>query len=317
MKYLITGSCGFVFSNVVIYLLQHTMDDIVSIDKLTYAGSLLNVPQNRRHKLYIGDVCDYDFVKRVFEIERPDIVIHGAAESHVDNSIEGSHPFVSTNVMGTHSMLEAALKVHRPQKFINVSTDEYYGSVEQGNSKETDPAQPRSPYAATKASADLLGQSYFTTHGLPVITTRSSNIYGPRQHTEKFIPKAVYNVFSGNKIPLYGTGTNIRSWIYVKDFFRALQTITDKGVPGEAYNIGAGVERHNIDVLKLILEIMNAEESFIEYVEDRKGHDLRYSVDWNKLKSLGWAPEYTFEEAMLHTVGWYKANGSWFYKDKR
>ena len=308
-KILITGSCGFIFSNVVIYLLQHNiMDDIVSIDKLTYAGSLLNVPQNKRHKLYIGDICNYDFVKQIFEIEKPDIVIHAAAESHVDNSIAGSAVFVNTNVVGTHSMLEAALKVHTPQKFINISTDEVYGSVEQGHSTENDQLKPRSPYSSTKAAADLLGQSYFTTYGLPVITTRCSNNFGPRQHVEKFIPKAITNVLKGIKIPLYGSGTNKREWIYVKDNFYALQTIIEKGVAGEVYNISSGCEKENIEVLKLLLEIMNADESFIEYVKDRPGHDLRYSVDCTKLQALGWKPEYTFEEALAHTIGWYKSN---------
>jgi len=316
MKVLITGSCGFIFSNVVIYLLQHTMWDIVSIDKLTYAGSLLNVPQVKRHKLYIGDICDYHFVRKIFEIEKPDIVIHGAAESHVDNSITGSHVFVNTNVMGTHSMLEAALTVHRPQKFINISTDEVYGSVETGQSKETDQLQPRSPYSSTKASADLLGQSYFTTYGLPVITTRCSNNFGPRQHVEKFIPKAITNIMTGKKIPLYGDGKNKREWIYVKDNYKAICTIIAKGIPGETYNISSGVEKENIEVVNTIMEIMNADESFIDHVKDRPGHDRRYSVDCNKLLALGWQPEYTFESALAHTIGWYKANMAWFWIKK-
>jgi dTDP-glucose 4,6-dehydratase len=313
MKVLISGSAGFIYSNVVIYMLQHTMWDIVSIDKLTYAGSLLNVPQVKRHKLYIGDVCDPHFVNKIFEIERPDIVIHGAAESHVDNSINGSQVFVNTNVIGTHNMLEAARKIHTPNKFINVSTDECYGSVEQGHSKETDQFRPRSPYASTKAAADLLGQSYFTTYGLPVITTRCSNNMGPRQHIEKFIPKAIINILLGKKIPLYGDGKNKREWIYVKDHYRALHTVIEKGVPGEAYNIGSGCEKENIEVLNAILEIMNADESFIEPVGDRPGHDRRYSVDCSKIHALGWKPEYTFEGALLHLAGWYQAN-SWFWK---
>jgi len=313
MKVLITGSCGFIYSNVVIYLLQHTMWDIVSIDKLTYAGSLLNVPQCKRHKLYIGDICDYHFVKKIFELEKPDLVIHGAAESHVDNSIESSHEFVNTNVIGTHSVLEAALKVHMPKKFINISTDECYGSVEAGHSKETDRLMPRSPYSSTKAAADLLGQSYFTTYGVPIITTRCSNNFGPRQHQEKFIPKIIINILTGQRVPLYGDGKNVREWIYVKDHYKALQAIMEKGIPGEAYNISSGIEKQNIDVIKTIFEIMNADESFLEYVNDRQGHDRRYSVDCSKLKALGWEPEYTFESAILHTIGWYNAN-KWFWK---
>ncbi len=312
MKVLVTGSCGFIFSNFVIYVLQHTTWDVVSIDKLTYAGSLHNVPQVKRHKLYLGDVCDYHFVKKVFDIERPDIVIHAAAESHVDNSIEDSHNFVTTNVTGTHSMLEAALKVHTPEKFINISTDEVYGSVEQGHSLETDMLEPRSPYSSTKAAADLLGQSYYVTHGLPVITTRCSNNFGPRQHVEKFIPKVITNIFTGQKIPLYGDGKNMREWIYVKDHFIALDTIIRKGEPGEIYNISSGYEKQNIEVLQTIFDIMGGEE-LLEYVNDRPGHDRRYSVDCSKLRALGWEPIYPFENALAHTIGWYKAN-NWFWR---
>lgn len=312
MKVLVTGSCGFIFSNFVIYALQNTKWDIVSVDKLTYAGSLLNVPQVKRHKLYVGDVCDYHFIKKVFEIEKPDIVIHGAAESHVDNSIESSHDFVKTNVAGTHSMLEAALHVHTPERFINISTDEVYGSVEDGSSKESDPLEPRSPYSSTKASADLLGQSYFVTHGLPVITTRCSNNFGPRQHVEKFIPKVITNILTGKKIPLYGDGKNMREWIYVKDNFGALEAIIERGVPGEVYNISSGHEKQNIEVLDTIFDIMGGRE-LLEFVEDRKGHDRRYSVDCSKIKSIGWEPQYEFESALAHTVGWYKAN-NWFWR---
>ncbi len=312
MKILISGTAGFIFSNFVIYALQHTDWDIVSIDKLTYAGSLLNVPQVKRHKLYIGDVCDYHFVRKVFEIEKPDIVIHAAAESHVDNSIESSNAFVTTNVTGTHSMLEAALHVHTPQKFINISTDEVYGSVEEGHSLETDMLEPRSPYSSTKASADLLGQSYFVTHGLPVITTRCSNNFGPRQHVEKFLPKVITNILTEQKIPLYGDGKNMREWIYVKDNFGALVKIIENGEPGEVYNISSGFEKQNIEVLKTIFDIMGGEE-LLEYVADRKGHDRRYSVDCSKLRALGWEPQYPFESALEHTIGWYKAN-TWFWR---
>lgn len=307
MKILVTGSAGFIFSNFVIWLLQDTDWEIVSIDKLTYAGSLLNVPQVKRHKLYIGDVCDYHFVKKVFEIEKPDVVVHGAAESHVDNSIESSHAFVTTNVVGTHSMLEAALKVHAPEKFINISTDEVYGSVEQGSSLEKDSLEPRSPYSSTKASADLLGQSYFVTHGLPVITTRCSNNFGPRQHAEKFIPKVITNILTEKKIPLYGDGKNMREWIYVKDNYHAIMKLIESGVVGETYNISSGYEKQNIEVLQTIFEIMGGEE-LLEYVEDRKGHDRRYSVDCSKLRGLGWEPKYSFEGALAHTIGWYKSN---------
>ena len=301
MKYLITGSCGFVFSNVVIYLLQHTSDDIASIDGL-YSGSLFNVPTKvKRHNLYMGDICNYDFVRRVYEIEQPDIIIHGATEGRTDGSM------VYSNVVGAHNLLEAALKIHMPQKFINVSGYEVYGSVE-APAKETNTLRPTNPYSVTKAAADLLGQSYFTTYDLPIITVRPSNIYGPRQHLEKLIPKAVSSILGCNKISLYGSGNNIRSWIYVKDFFRALQVIIEKGSVGEVYNIGAGMEKENIVILKLVLEIMNADESFIKGVEDIKGNDFRHSIDCTKLGALGWTPKYEFAEALEYVINWMKAN---------
>jgi dTDP-glucose 4,6-dehydratase len=318
MKVLVTGSCGFVFSNFIIYALQDTKWDLVSIDKLTYAGSLYNISHNntiynKRHRFYLGDICDYHFVRKIFEIEKPDVVIHGAVESRVDNSIDRSHEFITTNVVGTHSMLEAALNVHTPQKFINVSDDEVYGSVESGHSEEKDLLAPRSPYSSSKASADLIGQSYHNTYGLPIITTRCSNNFGPRQHIEKFVPKIITNILTEQKVPLYGDGKNKREWIYVKDHFWALKTIIENGVPGEIYNISSGYEKENIEVIKSIFEIFGGGEDLLEYVKDRPGHDRRYSVDCSKLRSLGWAPSYTFESALTHTIGWYKAN-SWFWR---
>lgn len=317
LKVLVTGSCGFIFSNFTIYALQETNWDLVSIDKLTYAGSIYNITQCKRHKLYIGDVCDYHFVKKIFELEKPDIVIHGAAESHVDNSINNASPFIQTNVTGTYNMLEAAMNIHMPSKFINISTDEVYGSVDFGSSKENDPLMPRSPYASTKASADLLAQSYYTTHSLPVVTTRCSNNYGPRQHVEKFIPKIITNVLTGKEIPLYGDGLNKREWIYCKDNFYALQMLVEKGLPGNVYNIGSGQEKTNVEVLETIFNIMGTGRELVKHVEDRKGHDRRYSVDCSKMKSLGWSPKYTFEDALAHTIGWYKANAHWFWKNEK
>lgn len=312
MKILITGSCGFIFSNMVLYFLQHTDHKVVGVDKLTYAGSRLNAPEVKRYRLHVGDVCDYHFVSKIFEHEKPDIVIHGAAESHVDNSIEDSHAFVKTNVTGTHSLLEAALKVHTPQKFINVSTDEVYGSVEEGYSKETDLLEPRSPYSSTKAAADLLGQSYVTTHGLPVITTRCSNNFGPRQHVEKLIPKAIEYLRNGKPMTLYGDGKNVREWIYVKDHFNAMLTLIEKGKPGEIYNISTGDDKRNIEILNTLIDIIcpNA-ENMIEFVKDRPGHDKRYALNCDKLRALGWSPTYNFEDALAYTADWYRRN-SWF-----
>jgi len=315
-KIMVTGSCGFIFSNFVLYGLQHTDYDFVSIDKLTYAGSLHNVPQVKRHKLYLGDICDYHFVKKVFEIEKPDIVIQGAAESHVDNSINDSSAFVRTNVLGTHSMLEAALKVHTPKKFINVSTDEVYGSVKEGSSIESDLLKPRSPYSSTKASADLLGQSYHVTHGLPVITTRCANNFGPRQHEEKFVPMIITSALKDYPITLYGDGKHTREWIYIKDHYHALISIIEHGTPGEIYNISSGFSKQNIEIIDIICEIMGPwVKDLVKYVTDRSGHDRRYSVDSSKLRSLGWEPKYSLENALAHTVGWYKSN-TWFWKDK-
>ena len=316
MKVLLTGSCGFIFSNFVIYALQKTDWELISVDKITYAGSLLNVPhQIKRHKLYIGDVCDYHFIRKVFEIEKPDIVIHGAADSHVDNSIQDSSVFVQTNIAGTHSMLEASLKVHTPQKFIAIESDEVYGSLDQGYFKETDVLNPRNPYAASKAAAGLLSKSYFTTFGLPVITTRCCNNMGPRQHVEKFIPKAITNLLQNKKIPLYGDGKNKREWIYVMDHFEALKTIIEKGVVGETYNIGTGQEKENIEVLETILELMGKGKENIEYVKDRLGHDRRYAVDSSKIRALGWKPEFEFKESLAHVINWYHLN-RWFLRNK-
>lgn len=313
MKILITGSCGFIFSNMVLYFLQHTEHKIVGVDKLTYAGSRLNAPEVKRYKLHVADVCDYHLMRKIFEHEKPDIVIHGAAESHVDNSILDSHDFVKTNVVGTHSVLEAALKAHTPDKFINVSTDEVYGSVEEGYSREIDPLEPRSPYSSTKASADLLGQSYAVTHGLPVITTRCSNNYGPRQHMEKLIPKVITNIMTGQKIPLYGDGKNVREWIYVKDHFNAMLKIIERGEPGEIYNVSSGADLTNIEILETLFDIMGGGQELLEYVKDRPGHDRRYALNCDKLRVLGWDSTYNIKDALAYTVGWYKKN-TWFTK---
>lgn len=319
MKVLVTGSAGFIFSNFIIYALQETKWDIVSIDKLTYAGSLLNISHNanvfnKRHRFYLGDVCDSHFVNNVFKIEKPDIVIHGAAESHVDRSIEDASVFIKTNVLGTHTMLEAALKVHTPDKFINVSTDEVYGSVLSGSSKEGDTMAPRSPYSSSKAGADLLGQSYFSTHNLPVITTRCCNVFGSRQDTEKFLPKVITNIIAEKEIPLYGDGLQERQWIYVKDKFRAIKAIIEDGIAGESYNISANCERRNIDLLNDVFSIMGRGTELVRNVKDRPGHDQRYSVDASKLnRHTGWEPAYEFNEALAHTIGWYKAN-TWSWK---
>lgn len=317
MKILLTGSAGFIFSNFVIYALQRTDWDMVSVDKLTYAGSLHNVPYNRikRHRLHIGDVCDHHFMHKIFEMEEPDVVIHAAAESHVDNSIESSAQFMKTNVIGTHSMLEAALTAHKPELFINFSTDEVYGPcMDRKPFTEKDMLNPRNPYSASKASADLLGQSYFTTHKVPVITTRMCNAFGPRQHREKLIPKVISNIFTEQPVPVYGKGEQCREWIYTRDVFNAVRTLIEKGVPGEVYNITSGHEERNIDLVNKIADIIGTGKSLITFVKDRKAHDFRYAIDDSKIRSLGWEPEYEFDAALEHTVGWMRAN-QWSWKE--
>jgi dTDP-glucose 4,6-dehydratase len=313
MKVLLTGTAGFIFSNFVLYALQETDWDMASIDKLTYAGNLRNCAQVKRHKLYVGDICDQHFVGKVLEVEKPDIIIHGAAESMVDRSIASSQVFIQTNVVGTHNLLDLALRTGTIQKFINISTDEVYGSLITGSANEDYKLAPRNPYAASKASADLLGQAYFHTHGLPVMTTRCSNSFGPRQHLEKFVPKVIANCMAGKKIPVFGDGKNRREWIYVKDNFWAIKTIIEKGKAGEVYNISTNQECDNLEVVSTIMKLSGASEKLIEFVKDRQGHDFRYSVDCSKIKALGWKPQFNFEEAILHTIGWYKAN-SWALK---
>jgi dTDP-glucose 4,6-dehydratase len=252
-KVLISGSCGFVFSNYIIYLLQHTDWDIVSIDKLTTSSFIGNVVQNKRHKLYIGDICDYHFVQKVFEIEQPEIILHGAAESFVDASLINSRSFMQSNVIGTHSMLEACLKGFMPKLFVNFETDEEYGEILSGSFKETDILKPRNPYSVSKAASDLMGQSYYTTFGVPVITTRCCNIFGPRQNKEKMIPKIISNILMNKPVPVYGEGKQIREWIYVKDVYLATQKIIECGKVGEIYNISANHEETNIDLVNKIL----------------------------------------------------------------
>lgn len=318
MKCLITGSAGFVFSNIVIYSLIHTDWTIISVDKLTEAGSLRNLAynpniENRRHRLHIGDISNYEFVAKIFDLERPDIVINGAAASHVDNSINSSAEFVSSNVVGTHSMLEAARNTHCPSKFIQFSTDEVFGQIKNGSFNENSPLNPRNPYSATKASADLLCGSYINTYNLPIIITRCCNIFGGRQNKEKLIPKTISNILNNNPIPVYGRGLQKREWIYIMDVFRALRTIISSGETGNIYNIGSGYETSNIDLVKNILDIMNADHRLIKFVKDRPGHDFRYALDHSKLESLGWQPKESFDEALKHTIEWYKKN-TWSWK---
>ena len=248
-------------------------------------------------------------------MKNADQVVHFAAESHVDRSIADSSAFIRTNVLGTHTLLEGALK-HKIKKFVHISTDEVYGSIMNGSFVETDRLTPSSPYSSSKAGSDLLALSYHITHKLPVMVTRCTNNFGPYQYPEKLIPLFVTNLLEGKKVPVYGTGTNVRDWIYVLDHCKAVDFVLHNGSPGEIYNIGGGAEKTNIEITDKIIELLGKDQSVIEHVKDRPGHDLRYSLDCSKLKKMGWKPEYSFDEALKNTVEWYVENRPWWEKLK-
>jgi dTDP-glucose 4,6-dehydratase len=315
MKILVTGGAGFIGSNFIRFTLSKYPEyKIVNLDKLTYAGNLDNlkdVASNRNYKFIKGDVCDKNVVEKV--MKDCDAIVHFAAETHVDRSIVDAGSFVLTDVFGSYRLLEAAKKTG-VERFIHISTDEIYGSIENGAFKETDKLEPRNPYSASKAGAEMLAKSYFITHELPVIITRSSNNYGPYQHPEKFIPLFIINALKNKHLPLYGDGGNVRDWLYVIDNCEAIDVALHDGKDGETYNIGGGNERANIDVAKAILGFLGKPESLINFIEDRKGHDRRYALDSNKVRKLGWKPKSNFEEKLEDTVNWYKKNESWWKK---
>jgi len=317
VKVLVTGGAGFIGSNLVRFLIDNTDWEIIVLDKLTYAGNLENLKgleENPRFKFVKGDIVERKIVDEC--MEGVDIVFHLAAESHVDRSILKPQDFIVTNVLGTHVLLESAL-VHRPELFINVSTDEVYGSIEEGSFKEDSPLSPSSPYSASKASQDLLGQAYFKTFSLPVITTRCSNNYGEYQFPEKLIPLAITNLLEGKPVPVYGKGENIRDWIHVKDHVKALYLISQKGKPGEIYNIAGRCEKRNIDVVRKIVKILGKDESLIKFVKDRPGHDFRYSLDTSKIeREIGWKPEIDFEKGLEMTIQWFIENRRWWERIK-
>lgn len=317
MKVLITGGAGFIGSNLVHFLIQNTDWEVIVLDKLTYAGNLENLKgldSSKRFNFVRGDILDRKLVDEC--MKGVDVIFHLAAESHVDRSILRPQDFILTNVVGTHILLESAL-FHRPKLFINVSTDEVYGSIVDGKFSENSPLSPSSPYSASKASQDLLGQGYFKTFSLPVITTRCSNNYGEYQFPEKLIPLTITNALEGKVVPLYGSGENIRDWIHVRDHVKALYLISLKGKPGEVYNIGGGCERRNIDVVKKILKILRKDENLIKFVKDRPGHDFRYSLDTSKIeKDIGWKIEIGFEKGLEMTVQWFIENREWWERIK-
>jgi dTDP-glucose 4,6-dehydratase len=320
MKILVTGGAGFIGSNFIRYFLQkHPQYHIVNLDKLTYAGNLDNLSEIEDHSHYRfvkGDICDMDLVDSLLK-EGVDAILHFAAESHVDRSIYDPGIFVRTNVMGTQVLLESTRKF-KIGRFIQVSTDEVYGSWgKEGSADETSPLLPNSPYAASKASADLLIRSYFETYGLPAIICRCTNNYGPYQFPEKLIPLFITNALLDQSLPLYGDGLYVRDWIHVEDHCRALDLLLHRGKVGEIYNISGGNETTNLQITDLILRKMEKLKSLVKHVEDRPAHDRRYSLDCSKIKTeLGWKPEIPFEEGIFGIVEWYSSNQSWWQKVK-
>lgn len=313
MKLLVTGGAGFMGSNFIRYVLHKYPDyKIVNIDKLTYAGNLENlrdIEKNPNYKFAKGDICDAKLVDSL--AEDADIIINYAAETHVDKSIINSRDFVMTDVVGTQALLEAAKRYKHP-KYIQISTDEVFGSIGKGKFTEESPFLPNSPYSASKAGGDLLCRAYAQTYKMPIIVTHSVNFFGPYQYPEKLIPLFATNLLEGKKVPLYGNGENIREWIYTEDHCSAIDFILHKGIAGEVYNIGAGDEKTNLEIAKLILKMINKNDSNIQFVKDRLAHDWRYALDSSKLRALGWAPKYDFESALRKTVEWYKNNENWW-----
>ena len=311
MRILVTGGAGFIGSNFVHYMLQmHPRDQIVVLDKLTYAGNLNNLKTVMKKIEFVkGDICNRKLVERV--AREVDVIINFAAESHVDRSIAKPEPFMTTNVLGTQVLLEAARRFDH-EKFIQISTDEVYGSISKGSFKEEDLLRPSSPYAASKAAADMLAHSYFVTYGLSVLIARSTNNFGPYQHPEKLIPKLIINAISGKPLPIYGDGKNVRDWLYVIDNCEAIDLILRKGENGEIYNIGTGNEKMNLKIADFVLGELDKSKSLIKFVKDRPGHDLRYSLNCEKIMALGWKPKHSFDGALKETIKWYKNNKLWW-----
>jgi len=317
MRILVTGAAGFIGSNFVRMITTGQLQGITEVkvlDKLTYAGvkaNLATVENFPNYQFIQGDICDAVHVSQL--ISGVDAVVNFAAESHVDRSISGAEDFVQTNIVGVQVLLDAIKTSGKNIRFLQVSTDEVYGSITDGSWTEDWPLQPNSPYSASKASGDLLARSYNRTHGMDVVITRCSNNYGTYHFPEKLIPLFITNLIEGKKVPVYGTGENVRDWLHVDDHCRGIYSVLMKGRSGEVYNIGGGRELTNNEITSLILEAMGANESSIEYVKDRKGHDLRYSVDWTKIKrELGYEPQVKFEDGLRETIQWYRDNEAWW-----
>lgn len=321
MKLLITGGAGFIGANFVRYWVKnHPEDTIINFDKLTYAGNLENLAgiDNGNYSFVKGDICNRQEVDAA--MKQVDTVVHFAAETHVDRSIEDAAPFIQTNVVGTHVLLESAL-AHNIKRFHHISTDEVFGALELNSDEKFNdktPYNPRSPYAASKAASDHLVRAYHVTYNLPITISNCSNNFGPYHFPEKLIPLAITNIIEGKKVPVYGDGLYVRDWLYVEDHCRAIELILQKGKIGETYLVGGLTEDiPNIEVIKKILKIMGKNEDTIEFVKDRPGHDRRYAVDWSKIdQELGWKPQHTFDEALEQTIEWFKKNETWWRRLK-
>lgn len=318
MRLLVTGGAGFIGSNFILYWMrEHPGDEVVNLDKLTYAGNLENladVQKNPRYTFIHGDICDPEVVQKAFA--GVDVVVHFAAESHVDRSILAPAPFITTNILGTYTLLEAATKA-KVSLFHHVSTDEVFGSLRLGSSSkfsERTPYNPRSPYSASKAGSDHLVRAYHETYGLSVTVTNCSNNFGPYQFPEKLIPLVITNILEGKKVPVYGDGLNVRDWLYVEDHCRAIDAVLSRGKVGETYCVGGQThDINNLSVVKKILRLMGKSEDIIELVKDRLGHDRRYAIDWTKIqKELGWEPQHDFDAWLGKTIEWYESHESWW-----
>jgi dTDP-glucose 4,6-dehydratase len=310
-RVLVTGGAGFIGSNFIRHLLNETDCKVINLDKLTYAGNLRNIKDlrgNKRHRFVKGDIRNRKLADSL--VGKVDAVVNFAAESHVDRSIQTPRVFVETNVLGTQVLLEACRRFR--VRLEQISTDEVYGSRAEGSFTETEVLNPSSPYSASKAAADLLVNAYYTTYGLDVTVTRSTNNYGPNQHPEKLIPRLITNALRGKCLPIYGSGKNVRDWIFVEDNCRAIQFVLEKGEKGQIYNIAGSNERKNTDIAKEILRRLSLPETMIEYVEDRPGHDFRYSLNCEKIHRLGWKPQVPFEEGLQKTIDWYASNKWWW-----
>jgi len=312
VRMLITGGAGFIGSEFVRQAVRKGYQ-VAVVDKLTYAGDLERLSEVRKDiTFYKADISNQEFIEHIFEKENPEVVVHFAAESHVDRSLMDPYPFISSNVLGTQVLLEVS-KAKGVELFVNMSTDEVYGDLgKEGSFTEGSPLKPNSPYSTTKASADMLGRAYYRSFGLPVVTIRASNNYGPWQYPEKFVPVIILKALRDEKIPVYGDGTNVREWLYVTDCAEGIMAAIDRGKAGEIYNIGSKEEKQNIEVAKAILKLLGKGEELIEFVKDRPGHDFRYSLDTTKAKrELGWEAKTSFDEGLKKTVEWYIEHLKW------